>query len=233
MLIGLLQCGHFASGPGFPEKTYTELYSSLLAGHGFRFRTWSVVDMEFPDAANAADGWLLSGSSHGAYEDKPFIPPLENFIRTAYSARIPMVGLCFGHQIMAQALGGQVEKYAHGWSVGATEYQIGGARMVLNAWHQDQVMVPPEGAEVIATSERCFYAGLAYPERAMSFQPHPEFGRDEIDLLLQIRAPGVVPPDQIAAAQKNQGAPLANKVIADRIAGFFRATENPPRGTEH
>jgi hypothetical protein len=51
--------------------------------------------------------------------------PLEDFIRAAYAAHVPMVGICFGHQIIAQAMGGKVEKYAGGWSVGPTEYDFG------------------------------------------------------------------------------------------------------------
>ena len=65
----------------------------------------------FPEGIHDADGWLITGSRHGAYEDHPWIPPLEEFIRDAYAAQVPLVGICFGHQIIAQAMGGKVEKY--------------------------------------------------------------------------------------------------------------------------
>ena len=106
MLIGILQSGHFAQREGAPLRDYSTLYAEMLAGHGFRFKTWSVVDMEFPASPEDADGWLISGSKHGVYDDLPFIAPLEDFIRKIYAAGIPLVGICFGHQIMAQALGG-------------------------------------------------------------------------------------------------------------------------------
>ena len=99
--------------------------------------------MQFPADARDADGWLISGSRHGAYEDLPFIAPLETFIREVFSAKIPLIGICFGHQIIAQALGGTVEKFAGGWSVGATEYQLDGEQVMLNAWHHDQVTSLP------------------------------------------------------------------------------------------
>ncbi len=89
------------------------------AGNDFTFRTWQVVNMEFPAIGGRCDGWLITGSKHGAYEDLPFIPPLEDFIRKAYAEHVPLVGICFGHQIIAQAMGGKVEKFKDGWAVGA------------------------------------------------------------------------------------------------------------------
>ena len=222
MQIGILQCGHFPTADGFRDRTYTDLYSTLLAGRGLTFRTWSVVDMEFPESVRAADGWLLSGSRFGAYEDQPFIPVLEDFIREAYKASVPMVGICFGHQIMAQALGGKVEKFAGGWSVGRVEYDFDGETLAMNAWHQDQVVEAPEDARVISSTDFCKYAGLAYGKRALSIQPHPEFDEDDVRLLLDARAPGVVPGQLIENARKALTLPIHQAQIADRIANFFK-----------
>ncbi len=222
MLIGILQCGHFPAAEGFTDRTYTDLYSGLLAGRGLSLMTWSVVDMEFPGTIHDAEGWLISGSKHGAYEDHPFIPPLETFIRDSYAADVPLVGICFGHQIMAQALGGKVEKNSGGWSVGRTSYDFSGEALQLKAWHQDQVIEPPSEAKTIASSAHCRHAALAYKGRAFSVQPHPEFDREAIDLLLQARAPGVVPADLIEAASADNDKELANDAIADRIATFFK-----------
>lgn len=226
MLIGILQCGHFPSVDGFPNRTYTDLYSQLLAGRGLSFRTWSVVDMEFPNSIQDAEGWLITGSKHGAYEDLPFIPPLEDFIRNSYAADIPLVGICFGHQVLAQALGGTVEKFAGGWSVGRTLYDFRGESLALNAWHQDQVTVAPKDAKTVASTDFCEHAALAYKGRAFSVQPHPEFDAEAVDLLLKARAPGVVPPDLISSAAANNDKPLANSAIADRIAAFFKETSH-------
>ena len=222
MLIGILQCGHFPTAEGYPERNYTDLYSALLDGHGFSFRTWSVVDMEFPANVQAADGWLISGSRHGAYDDEPFIAPLEGFIRDAYSARVPLVGICFGHQIMAQSLGGTVEKFAGGWSVGRVEYDFDGEAVPLNAWHQDQVVAKPPEARVVAETDFCQYAGFRYDGPAYSVQPHPEFDEEAVRLLLDKRAPGVVPDDQIKAARGALGATVANGEMGRRIGAFFK-----------
>ena len=222
MLIGFLQCGHFPQAAGYPSRTYTDLYSELLSGHGLDFRTWSVVDMEFPDSVNDADGWLITGSRHGTYEDLPFIPPLEEFIRKAYAEGVPLVGICFGHQIIAQALGGRIEKFDGGWGVGRTEYDFDGEKLALNAWHQDQVVTPPAEAEVIASSDFCRYAGFRYKGAAMSVQPHPEFDRPAVDLLLNVRAPGVVPEDRRKKALGDTDKPVDNAAMADQIVTFFK-----------
>ncbi|MDA8585398.1 type 1 glutamine amidotransferase [Rhodobacteraceae bacterium] len=222
MLIGILQCGHFPTADGFPDRTYTDLYSSLLANRGFRFRTWNVVDLEFPAAVSQADGWLITGSRHGAYEDHPFIPPLEDFIRACDAARVPMLGICFGHQIMAQALGGRVEKYAGGWSVGLTDYDFGDDVVSLAAWHQDQVVSKPEAARVLASTDFCAFAALAYGDHAMSMQPHPEFDAEAVRLLLDTRATGIVPIGQIETARANLDRPAAQSEAGDRIAHFFK-----------
>ena len=226
MLIGILQCGHFPTADGFPDRTYTDLYSKLLAGRGLTFRTWSVVDMDFPYDAKAADGWLITGSKHGAYEDLPFIPPLEDFIRAAFDARVPQVGICFGHQIIAQALGGKVEKFEGGWTVGRVEYGMDDTTLPLVAWHQDQVVEAPAGAKVVSSTESCRYAALAYDGIAFSMQPHPEFDATATELLLTARAPGVVPEDRIAKAKAGLGLELAQTQAADRIADFFKGASH-------
>ena len=227
MLIGILQSGHFAQREGAPLRDYSTLYAEMLAGHGFRFKTWSVVDMEFPASPEDADGWLISGSKHGVYDDLPFIAPLEDFIRKIYAADIPLVGICFGHQIMAQALGGHVEKFRDGWSVGNVDYVFpDDSNLSLNAWHQDQVVTPPPDARTIASNDFCKHAVLAYKGRAISVRPHPEFQSSDIEMLLDLRAPGIVPSNLIADSRTKLDAPTDNSEMASRIAAFFKGTDH-------
>ena len=225
MLIGILACGHFPVVDGYPERTYSDLYAGLLAGRGLTFRTWSVVDMEFPDDIRDADGWLITGSKHGAYEDIPFIPPLEDFIRKAYAANVPLVGVCFGHQIIAQALGGKVEKFGGGWAMGRQVYDFDDGEVALNAWHQDQVTEVPPDARVVGRNEFCPNAAFAYKGRAYSVQAHPEFDHDAVRLLLDVRRASVTPElKQHVDDGLNQ--PVSNTRLADRIAAFFKESSN-------
>ena len=169
---------------------------------------------------------MITGSKHGTYENLPFIPPLEDFIRKAYAAAVPLVGVCFGHQIIAQALGGKVEQYKDGWAVGPTDYDFGGETLTLNAWHKDQVTIVPPDARVVASNDFCANAALVYNDRAFSLQAHPEFRPEFVDGLAQTRGRGVVPDALLDRAVDRLDVPLADGAIAAQIANFFKQ----PRG---
>jgi GMP synthase (glutamine-hydrolysing) len=222
MLIGILQTGRAPDALIGASGDYPAMFERLLGGRGFRFRTWPVLDGVFPDSVYAAQGWLITGSRHAAYEDHPWIPPLEAFIRDAYAARVPLVGICFGHQIIAQALGGRVEKFAGGWSVGPTDYDFDGQRLTLNAWHQDQVVARPADATPLASNGFCENAALVYGDRALTLQAHPEFRSDFIAGLIETRGRGLVPDAVLATAAERLDQPIEDGAIADRIAAFFR-----------
>ncbi|PQO23521.1 glutamine amidotransferase [Rhodobacteraceae bacterium WD3A24] len=222
MLIGILQTGHAPDGLRARHGDYDDMFARLLAGRGLSFRTWRVVDGELPEGVHAAEGWLITGSRHGAYEDHPWIAPLEAFIRSAGTAGVPMVGICFGHQIMAQALGGTVEKYSGGWAVGPQSYAIEGEMLSLNAWHQDQVTAPPPEGRVIATNDFCRYAGFAFGAWGLSLQAHPEFDDAFIEGLIETRGRGLVPDVQLDAAAARLGGDIATGRAADRIAAFLQ-----------
>lgn len=222
MLIGILQTGHAPDALRPTHGDYSDLFERLLAGQGFTFRTWSVVDMEFPSGPHDAEGWLITGSRHGAYEDHPFIPPLEDLIRAIHAEGVPLVGICFGHQIIAQALGGRVEKFKGGWSAGRQTYDFGGQDLALNAWHQDQVVERPPGAEVCGTNNFCENAALLYDDRAFTVQAHPEFSADFIEGLIQARGRGVVPDPLLDRALHGIGAPTDNAKMAAMIGRFLK-----------
>lgn len=226
MKIGILQAGHSPEGLIAEFGEYGEMFPRLLDGHGFTFQIYSVVDGIFPESVRDADGWLITGSRYGAYENHDWIPPLEDFLRAAYKTAVPIVGICFGHQILAQALGGKVEKYAGGWSVGATGYKMEGKNLTLNAWHQDQVVKLPKDATVLGSSPFCKYAMLAYGDRALTLQPHPEFSSGFISGLINGRGRGVVPDDLLDAAAQRLKTPISNDAAAARIAAFFKQPRN-------
>ncbi len=222
MKIGILQTGHSPDNMKDSLGDYGEMFTKLLGGHDFDFHIWSVVDGNFPASAVDADGWLITGSKFGAYEDHDWIPPLEDLIRAIRETGRPLVGICFGHQIIAQALGGRVEKFADGWSVGRTDYTVNGQPMALNAWHQDQVTALPDGAKVVGSSDFCANAALLYDDQIWTIQPHPEFGSDFVDGLIRTRGKGVVPDALLASAATRLDSPTNNADIAAYIAEFFK-----------
>lgn len=225
MLIGILQTGRAPDALQPVHGDYPDLFIRLLAKYGFEFKIFEVLEGDVPADPALCDGWLITGSRFGAYEDHPWIPPLEAFIRAVRAADVPMVGICFGHQIIAQALGGKVEKYKGGWSVGPTEYQWGDQTIRLNAWHQDQVTQLPDGAEVCATNGHCGNAALIYGNTIFTVQAHPEFHRDFAGDIIEKRGRGLIDDALLDAAKARLDLPLDDQRLAAGIAQFFKTRE--------
>lgn len=222
MKIGILQTGLAPDDLKADFGEYPEMFATLLADRGFEFEAFSVVQGQFPDGPEAADGWLITGSRHGVYEDHDWLPPLEQIIRDIVSAERPIVGVCFGHQVIAKALGGVVEKYDGGWAIGPQTYDFDQGTRVIQAWHQDQVITPPDGAQTVARNDFCAHAALLYPGKAYSVQAHPEFGDGFVTGLIDKRGRGVVPDAILDAATADIGTPLHQTELADQFALFFR-----------
>lgn len=220
--IGILVTGHSPDDIRADMGDYDVMFARLLEGHGLSYVTYNVVDNEFPASADECDGWLITGSKHGAYEDHNWIPPLEQLIRDVQKSGRPLVGVCFGHQIIAQALGGTVEKFKNGWSVGRTDYTIDGQPMALNAWHQDQVTVLPPGATVIGHSDFCDHAALLYGDTILTVQPHPEHTAEFVGRLIASRGRGLVPDPLLDDALAQLDTPTDSQTMADRMAAFLK-----------
>ncbi|MDG2341027.1 MAG: type 1 glutamine amidotransferase [Paracoccaceae bacterium] len=221
MKIGILQSGHLPDEFMTTLGDYDQVTARMLEGRGYEFQAWRVVDNEFPSGPEDADAWMVTGSKFGAYDDCDWIAPLEELIREIRDADRPLVGICFGHQIIAQALGGKVIKYPEGWAVGLQDYTFGDDTLALNAWHQDQVVVLPQGAEVVASNDFCKYSALMYGDKIFTVQPHPEFESDAIDGLIRYRGVNIEPKELLERATEKLNKPTANDVLADKFAAIF------------
>jgi len=235
MKIGILMCGHAPAEVQEHFGDYDRMFAGFLAGYDLTFQAWDVEAMDFPQSPADADGWLLTGSRHGVYEDHAFIPPLEKFVQDAHAQKAPMVGICFGHQLIARALGGRVEKFDGGWAVGRYEYdfdQFG--HLHLNAWHQDQVLDPPKGARTIASNPTCAHAALTYGDHIYTVQPHPEMPGPIIAEYVHLRrGTGTYPDEMMARALTKTQKPNDEPVIAGEVARFLLAAHAARKGAAH
>ncbi|NVK17955.1 MAG: type 1 glutamine amidotransferase [Methylocystaceae bacterium] len=185
--LGILVCDSFdADQRNKYQCEYEDLFIDRLleVDPDLSFITYNVQKDIFPTAHDQCDGWLITGSRCGAYDGHDWIAKLEDFLRQAYAQEIPLIGVCFGHQILAQSLGGRVEKSHKGWGIGLQHYQLlepfAGLTDTLDLYaiHQDQVVDVPPTARVFAKTDHCPHAGLLYEGRAVSLQPHPEFSAE-------------------------------------------------------
>ncbi|MBX2854940.1 MAG: type 1 glutamine amidotransferase [Rhodobacteraceae bacterium] len=245
MKLGVLETGKVASQLSEKFGAYPQMFERLLreaaarSGFDLSFEVHSLLDGAPLPEIGACDAWLVTGSRHGVYDNLPWIAPLRGFLRRAHDADAPLIGVCFGHQILAEALGGRAEKSERGWGLGVHNYEIVSdhawmgvtpfERMDLHAVHQDQVTIPPPGARTLAQSEFCPFAALAYgPEAAptaISIQAHPEFQADFVDALITLRTGDGFPVDAARAGQTSLGAPVANAAMADWMIAFLCAAQ--------
>ena len=230
MKLAILETGRPPAALADRFGDYPAMFARML-GPGFEIATFDAENGHLPDDPGAHAAYLVTGSPAGVYEPLPWIEPLQAFIRSAKDSR--MVGICFGHQVMAEALGGRVEKSAKGWGAGLHRYAIVGAEPWLDgngaiavpASHQDQVVVQPPNTEIVAASPFTEYAALAWTDRpAISFQFHPEFDPAFAKALIERRYDIVPDPD---AAIASLDAPNDSARVADWIRRFLSHRHEP------
>lgn len=189
MRIGILKTDKVRGEwvPRFGE--YPDMFVRLLGSRdpSLQFTVYDVEEGAYPPSIDSEDAYLITGSKHGVYDDLPWIAPLEAFVRDLHAARKTLIGICFGHQLVAQALGGRAGKAAVGWGVGLHRHRFlrrpdwfddGPLEFPVLVSHQDQVLEPAPGSERLAGSEFCPYAVCQLGEHILTLQGHPEFVAD-------------------------------------------------------
>jgi len=234
--IGILETGLLPTELENNFSSFPSMFQALLndCDSQLSFETYSVLKLQFPESINSCDAWLITGSKHAAYENHPWTEPLCQLIREAYQTDVPLIGICFGHQIICHALGGVVEKSQRGWGLGATAYTITDTpswmkntakldTFTIQAFHQDQVLRTPANTQVIASSDECTNAALNINNKALTFQGHPEFNTDFSEALLSSKRDlKIIPATQANDAIKNISTPLNQQQVGRWICEFLR-----------
>lgn len=199
MRLGILDCDRL--DPDLADH-FGPVYSEMFI-KGFRalapeleFRIWSALDGELPDDLQECDAWLITGSRHDAYSELPWIQALRAWIRLAHDADVKLAGVCFGHQVIAQALGGEVVKSTKGWGLGVSVHpmlatgswmQPGLDQIRILASHQDQVALLPPGATRLAGNDFCPNFMFLQGDHIVAIQGHPEFSVEYNRALIERR----------------------------------------------
>ena len=229
MKIGILAAGRPPRSliPAFGD--YAQMFEHLLDGHGYDWASYDVPAGGWPDRPEACDAYIVTGAAAGVYDADPWIGELLAFLRAA-KGRAKLVGVCFGHQAMAQAFGGDVKKSDKGWGLGLHTYGVvqhpgwmdETPAFSLSASHQDQVISLPPAARVLAGSAFCPNGMLGYDDgMSISCQLHPEFAPDYSIALIEGRKGQRFPEAEADVAIESLHHPDDHVRFAEWVARFL------------
>ncbi len=235
MKIGILQCDDVNADLQVEHGNYPEMFIQLLqrVDPTLQFQVWRCHEGQIPSSDADVDAWLITGSKYGVNDGLPWIDSLCDFVRILWAQQIPLIGVCFGHQLIAKALGGEVRKAEQGWGLGLSYNQILEQRdwmqpfkdhLDLLVSHQDQVVNLPSQAQLLASSEFCPYYLLQYGEHFLSVQGHPEFTKGYSRDLLQMREQ-ILPPARVRAAMVSLSADPDGQLMMQWLVRFLQSAQ--------
>lgn len=220
---------------------YPQMLENLLLPYlpMAKFATCSLINGDELPKFGTFDGFVIMGSPHGVYEDLPWIGSLMEFVIEAAKQKIPHCGICFGHQLIAKAHGGKVEKAPQGWGIGRHTYEVIDhiadgkeikRELSLLVSHQDQVLEAPKNAKTIARSDFTPHAMLHYEDDcALTCQAHPEFSSDFAHALISSRRGTRFPEDFADLALETVHHDLDAHILADLMAHHFHVNHKKSR----
>jgi GMP synthase-like glutamine amidotransferase len=231
-LVTIIETGLVSPKNRELHGSYPQMFEQMIgaADANVTFDTVSIPAGEPLPDVEGLEAVLITGSSAGVYDGFEWIAPLEEFVRMAHQSKVPMVGVCFGHQLIAQALGGTARKSEKGWGLGRHVYDVAvgnglidGRHIALACSHQDQVITPPAGATTILSSDFAPHAGLLYAGgTTLSVQAHPEFSIGfALACCEMVRSKGLAPDGVVTSAQASLAEPLESARLGGAITRFL------------
>jgi len=236
MKLGILATGTTPDELLSQYGSYASMVKQLFAeaGYTFSYEVFDVRDDMFPTDTGTFDGWVITGSKFNTCENRPWMVRLRQLIVEISTTGKPMIGICFGHQIIAEALGGSVGINSAGWGTGLHQYQVvnhadlipaATHAFTLCAMHHYQVTEKPERATVLASSDFCPNAALLYDCNMLSFQAHPEFTVGYERELIELREGEPIPVDAAnagLASMDESGARTEATEVVHWMASFLQ-----------
>jgi len=233
MKIGILLCDHANSQLRHLSGDYTDMFTNMFKEHApeITLAYYDIKLSQFPTDINECDAYVSSGAASSVYDDDQWISDFEDFVRLLFKAKKKYIGICFGHQMMARALGSKVSKSNKGWGVGiktanviqAQEWmkpQAADYNMLLS--HQDQIIELPLGATVLAENSHCEYAMVQIGKHFLGMQGHPEFTKNYAHALMHLRRERIG-SECLATADKSFTMELDIGLIVSWIINFIKS----------
>lgn len=232
MRIGLLQCDDVTPELRGVHGNYPEMFEHLFMSvdPSLEFRVWRCLDGEIPNDVEAVDAWLTTGSKFGVNDGLAWVDELCVFVRRLWTTGKPLVGICFGHQLIAKALGGEVIKSPRGWGVGMSFNRVDARVPWMEPWqanldllvsHQDQVIVPPPASQVLAGSDFCPFYLMQVGEHFLGVQGHPEFAKPYSRDLIRLRS-DLLGDERVSEGLASLDAPVDDRLMTEWVLNFMR-----------
>lgn len=186
--------GHLADN----HASFGAMFIRLFARVGAQWTTdvFNTQLGQYPASFDDYDAVLLTGSRADSFSQDAWVVELRRQVTLLLQQRKKMVGVCFGHQLIALCLGAPVGRAPQGWGAGRMTYDwhrpdlphsADRTEISLLASHQDQVFELPPGATLVASSAFCPVASFTVGQEVFCIQPHPEFQEDVSAYLLNKR----------------------------------------------
>lgn len=210
-------------------KEIFESYFSTYVSSSLTYQSYEVSKEEFPRSSDECDAYVITGSKFGVYDSESWITQFLDLVRNIFTSNAKLIGICFGHQVIAQALGGEVERSELGWTVGRQKYEIVNRLPWISlplegfhllASHQDKVTQLPPRAVNFARNDRSEYGGYYIGDSVLTLQAHPEFEPEMLRHIIEKRKKSIGPTYETALDSLQE--PADKSLIGELLRGFLR-----------
>ncbi len=232
MKVGLLECDHVRADFQHIAGDYPQMFASLFPA--MELVTYDVCQGQFPLSVPECDAYVCTGSKYSVYDELDWIQQLQGFVRELYAREKVYVGVCFGHQLLGEALGGKVEKSPDSWCVGAHTFQVNQRESWMTPFQsiyrllmmcQDQIAVLPPDSTVLATTPACPVGMLRVGPRMLGLQAHPEFSPAYEQALLEDRV-ARIGAEKVRVGLESLDLPLDTGIVGEWLVNFMKRGVN-------
>ena len=236
MILGVLLCDDVRPELQQKHGNYPAMFSNLFGqiDPAVELRFYRVIDGQYPGTLDECDAYISSGSKFSVNDEIKWVSTFEAFAHQLYRQPIPFIGICFGHQMIARALGGEVCRSDNGWGIGVARTHLKPEEIDRHSWltdapesysllvsHQEQIIELPENSLVLAGSEFCPYAMIQVGSHFLGIQGHPEFTPEYTRDLINVRR-HCIPPATVQTALASLHQQTDSQLVGRWILNFIR-----------